>query len=126
MNKVLHAVVLVFFGGACWFLALMLKLPLMVQAMTSKLPSVQPEQSVLPAFTRLCMVAGPLLLAASVVFALISCIYVWVRKAERPAPWVGFLATTMSALVLVVLPTVVALYLPLVEFLNLSTPLNLK
>src|SRR5207249_11877298 len=38
VNKLLHALVLVFFTGACWFLALMLKLPLMVQAATSRLP----------------------------------------------------------------------------------------
>ena len=126
MNKTLHAVVFIVFTGACWFLSLTLKLPLMVQAMLAKLPSVPPEQSGLPAFTRLCMTAGPFLLAAFVILALCYCIYVWVRKAERPAPWTGFLATTMSALVLVLLPTVVAIYIPLVDFLNRSTALNLK
>jgi len=126
MNKILHAVVLIIFGGACWFLSLILKLPLMVQAMTARLPSVPPGQSVLPAFTRLCMAAGPFLLVVFGLLALSYCIWVWVRKAGRQAPWIGFLATTMSALVLVVLPTGVAIYLPLVDFLNRSTALNLK
>ena len=126
MNKILHAVVLIVFSGACWFLALTLKLPLMVQAMAAKLPSDPHGQSVLPAFTRLCMATGPFLLAVFALLALSYCVYVWVRKAERPAPWIGFLATTMSGLLLVVLPTVVAIYLPLVEFLNRSTALNLK
>ena len=126
MNKILHAIVLVLFGAACWFLSLMLRLPLMVQAMMAKLPPGPPGQSSLPAFTRLCMAAGPFLLAVLALVALSYCIYVWVRKAERQASWIGFLATTMSALVLVVLPTVVAIYLPLVEFLNQSTALTLK
>src|SRR5689334_4298732 len=98
MNKILHAVVLIVFGGACWFLSLILKLPLMVQAMTARLPSVSPGQSVLPAFTRLCMVAGPFLLAALVLLALAYCVYICMRKAERQAPWINFLTTTMSSL----------------------------
>jgi hypothetical protein len=123
MNKMMHGVVLVLFGVACWFLSLMLKLPLMVQPATARLASVPPGQAVLPAFTRLCMAAGPVLLGTLALLALGYCIYVWVRKAERQAPWVGFLATTMSALVLVLLPTVVAIYIPLVDFLNRSTAL---
>lgn len=121
MNKMLHAVVLIVFGGACWFLSLILKLPLMVQPATARLPGVLPGQAVLPAFTRLCMAVGPVLLAALALLALAYCIYVWVRKAERPASWIGFLATAMSALVMVLLPTVVAIYIPLVDFLNRST-----
>jgi hypothetical protein len=121
MNKIMHAVVLVVFGGACWFLSLILKLPSMVQPATARLPSVPPGQAILPAFTRLCMAAGPVLLAALAILALGYCIYVWVHKAERPASWTGFLATTMSALVVVLLPTVVAIYIPLVDFLNRST-----
>jgi len=115
INKTLHAVVLIVFTGACWFLSL-----------TLKLPSVPSEPTGLPAFTRLCMTAGPFLLAAFVLLALSYCLYVWVRKAERQPRWIGFLATTTSALLLVVLPTVVAIYLPLVEFLNRSTALHLK
>ncbi len=121
MSKVMHAVILVVFAGACWFMSLILKLPLMVQPATARLPGVQPGQAALPAFTRLCMAAGPVLLAALALLALGYCIYVWVRKADRPAPWIGFLATTMSALFVVLLPTVVAIYIPLVDFLNRST-----
>jgi hypothetical protein len=64
------------------------------------------------------MGAGPILLGALALLALGYCINVWVRKAERPAPWTGFLATTMSALFLVFLPILVAIYIPLVAFLN--------
>ncbi len=121
MSKMMHAVILVVFGAACWFMSLILKLPLMVQPAITRLPSVPPGQAVLPAFTRACMFVGPILLGVLAFLALAYCIYVWVRKAERPAPWTGFLATTMSALVLVLLPTVVAIYIPLVDFLNRST-----
>jgi hypothetical protein len=122
MNKMMHVVVLVLFGGSCLFLSLILKLPLMVQPAIARLAALPPGQSVqLPAFTRLCMAAGPVLLPALAVLALGYCIFVWVRRAERQAPWLGFLATTMSALVLVLLPAVVAIYIPLVDFLNRST-----
>ncbi len=122
MSKIMHAVVLVVFGGACWFMSLILKMPLMVQPIMAKLPSTSPGQPApLPAFTRLCMGAGPILLGALAFLALSYCIYVWVRKAERPAPWTGLLATTMSALVLVLLPTIVAIYIPLVDLLHRST-----
>ena len=122
MNKAMHAVVLTVFAGACWFLSLILKMPAMVQPAIARLPSVPPGQAVLPAFTRFCMAIGPVLLAALALLALGYCIYVWVQKAERSASWTGFLATTMSALVLVLLPTVVAIYIPVVDFLNRSVP----
>lgn len=126
MNKVMHAVVLAVFAGACWFLSLILRLPSMVQPAIARLPSVPPGQAVLPAFTRFCMAIGPILLVTLALLALGYCIYVWVRKAERPPSWTGFLATTMSALVLVLLPSVVAIYIPLVDFLNRSTTTLLK
>ena len=121
MNKMLHAVVLVLFGGACWFVSLMLKLPLMVQAATARLSSVPREQAILPAFTRLCMAVGPFLMGIYMLLALTYCVYVfWVQKAEDRAPWYAFLAATTSALFLALLPTIVAIYLPLVHYLNLS------
>jgi hypothetical protein len=120
MNKMMHAVVLVVFGGACWFLSLILKLPMMVLPASARLRSNPLEPAALPAFTRLCMGAGPIILAVFALLALGYCIFVWMRKAERPASWTGFLATTMSALILVLLPTMVAIYIPVVDFLNRS------
>ena len=46
------------------------------------------------------------------------CIWVWTRKADARSSWVGFLATAGSALGLLMLPTTVAIYLPLVDALN--------
>ena len=109
MNKMIHGVILAVFAAACWFVALILKLPVMVAQRTGR---------GLPAFTRLCMQAGPPLLAALAVVALGYCLYVWVRKADQRPSWMAFLLTTMSALVLVMLPMVVAIYLPIVDSLN--------
>lgn len=106
------------FTSACWFLSLILKLPLMVQPAAAKLSSAEPGQDVLPAFTRLCMAVGPILLAVLALLALAYCIFVWLRKAERPISCIGFLATAMSALVVVLLPAVVAIYIPLVALLE--------
>ena len=121
MNKMMHAIVLVVFAGACWFLSMILKLPMMVLPATARLRSNPLEPAALPAFTRLCMAAGPIILAVFALVALAYCIYVWCDKAKRSVSWTGFLATTMSALVLVLLPTMVAIYIPVVDFLNRSS-----
>ena len=124
MNKIMHGVVLVVFGLAAWFLSLIMKLPLMVQPMMAKLRGGTVAD--LPAFTRLCMAAIPIMVAISIVLALGYCIYVWSRKVERRASWTGFLATTMSTLLVLLLPTVVAIYIPLVDFLNVSSGMLLN
>jgi hypothetical protein len=88
---------------------MMLKLPGMVGARTGQQ---------LPGFTRLCMEFGPILCAGLAVVAVAYCLYVWIRKAGTQTSWVAFLATTTSALVLVILPTVVAICLPIIDSLN--------
>jgi len=46
------------------------------------------------------------------------CIYVWIRKTDGRRSWVSFFAATMGVLVVVTLPTFVAMYLPLVAQLE--------
>ena len=72
----------------------------------------------LPAFTRLCMGLGPALLVGLAILATGYCVWVWTRKTDSRCSWVAFLATTVGALGLVMLPTIVAIYLPLVDALN--------
>ncbi len=110
MNKVISAIVYVVFVSSCWFVAQILKLPSMVQA-------VQKGRA-LPAFTRLCMGLGPFTLVGLALLGAGYCVWIWTRKAEDRVAWVGFLATAVAALGLVMLPTVVAIYLPLVQALN--------
>ena len=72
----------------------------------------------LPVFTRFCMAAGPFLLLGLAILAAGYCVWVWTRKTDSRGSWVGFLATAVAALGLVMLPTIVAIYLPLVTAIN--------
>jgi hypothetical protein len=72
----------------------------------------------LPAFTRFCIAQSPFVVVGLAVLATAYCTWVWCRKAEMRASWVGFLATATGSLFLVTLPVVVDLYLPLVNALN--------
>ena len=108
MNKIMHGVVLALFGVECWFTWGILKLPMMV--MMGGRP--------LPAFTRLCVELGPTLVVGLATLATAYCVWVWMRKADSRLSWVAFLATTMAALVFVLLPTMVATILPLIDAVN--------
>jgi hypothetical protein len=104
MNKIMHGVVLAFFAFTSWLIALVLKLPMMMAPV--------------PAFTRLCMAAGPLVLMASMVLALAYCISIWMRRGETRASWVSFLATTMAAAILMLIPALIAICLPIVDVIR--------
>ena len=106
MNKIIHGLVLAFFGLGCWLVWLILKLPAMVAVKTDR---------ALPAFTRFCMGLGPGLLTVLTTVAAAYCIYIWIRSAEGLPSWMAFFATTMSALILVTLPTIIAIYLPIIS-----------
>lgn len=107
MNKMIHGIVLALFGAACGFVSLILRLPIMAA-----------RGRPLPAFTNLCMAVGPYLLLGLGITATAYCLSVWVRKTDSGHSWVAFLATAVAALGLVMLPTIVAIYLPLVDTLN--------
>jgi len=110
MNKIAHGIVLAWFGVACWLVWALLQLPLMV-----RLPGVELH---LPAFTRFCMAVGPFVVIGLATLAAAYCVWVWCRKTETRASWVGFLATATGSLFLVTLPIVLAIYLPLVNALQ--------
>ena len=107
MNKIIHGIVLALFGAACWFVSLILRLPTMAA-----------PGRVLPAFTRLCMGLEPYLLLGLAILATAYCLRVWIRKTDTGNSWVAFLSTSVAALGLLMLPTIVAIYLPLVDALN--------
>jgi hypothetical protein len=109
MNKTLHGLVLALFAFSCWILSLILRLPQMVAPKMSH---------PLPAFSRFCMGAGPIVLAVLVAVALVYCCVIWLRKSHGSPSWVTFLAASMSMIVLAMLPTVIAIYLPVVDFIN--------
>lgn len=110
MNKIAHAFVLLFFGVGCWLVWALLQLPRMV-----RLHGVELH---LPAFTKFCMDIGPAVVIALLALATGYCFWVWLRKTVAAGSWVGFLATATGSLLLLILPIVVALYLPLVNALQ--------
>ena len=109
-NKLAHGVVLAFFGVACWFVWVVLQLPAMV-----RLHGVELH---LPAFTRLCIALGTWIVVGLAMLATAYCLRVWIRKSDGRSSWVAFLATATGALLFVTLPTIVAIYLPLVDALQ--------
>jgi hypothetical protein len=110
VNKFAHGVVLLFFGVACWFVSVLLRLPAMVG-----LRGIAYEP---PAFTRFCMNVGPPLLIGLGAVATVYCLWVWFSHADARKSWVGFLAVATAVLFVLTLPVIIALYLPLVDALH--------
>jgi hypothetical protein len=106
MKKAAHLMILAVFSVACWFLWGILHLA----------PAVAHGGSA-PQFTLLCVGLRPGLIALPILAAA-YCLWVMFRKADKLPSWMPFFATTMSVLVLITLPTLVAAYLPLVSSIN--------
>jgi hypothetical protein len=106
MNKLAHTLVLAVFSIACWFLWALLTFVSRVG-----------HGEALPSFTMFCVGVRPVLIVLPVMAAA-YCLWIWLRKADCLPSWVGYFATTMSVLVLVMLPTLLAAYLPLVSAIN--------
>ena len=110
MNKLVHGLILAFFYAACCLVWLILQLPSMV-----RLHGVELR---LPAFTTVCVAWGPWVIAGLAVLATAYCVRVWIRKANSQGSWVGFLAVATGALLFVMLPAIIAIYLPLIVALQ--------
>jgi len=106
MNKLAHALILAVFGIACHFIWAILTLA-----------SRTGHGEGLPGFTTDCIGLRPVLIVLPVMAAA-YCLWIWFRKTERLPSWIGFFAATMSALVLVTLPVLIAAYLPLLKAVN--------
>jgi hypothetical protein len=96
LNLIIHGLILAFFSIGCWFLWGLLQLP---------------------AFTVLVVGFMPYLIAPPVLAAA-YCAYVWFWKSGGRSSWIGFFATTMAVLVLLTLPTLIAVLLPMIAFMN--------
>ena len=108
-NLIIHGLILLFFSVVCWLLWAILHFPQMMKA------AMQGAQ--LPAFTRLIVSCGDYL-AVPPLLALIYCGYVWMRKANVRSSWTGFFATTTAVLILITLPTLFAVLLPVIAFMQ--------
>ena len=110
MNKVIHGLIATGFGIACWFLSAWLTMS------ASFMQRVLSGDQV-PAFTTLCLNLRPLLILLPVIAA-VYCLYVWFRRGPTRAPWQGFFASTMAVLVFLLLPCMLAVWLPVLSMIE--------
>jgi hypothetical protein len=109
LNKILHGLILIFFSVGCWFLWGILHFPQMMGHALQGRP--------LPAFTQFVVSCGSYF-AVPPLLAAVYCAYVWMRKSLRGSSWIGFFAVTMATLILLALPTFIAVFLPMIDFMN--------
>jgi|SRR5208283_4786223 len=109
LNKIIHGLILVVFSVGCWLLWAILHLPNLMRP--------APQGRPLPGFTQFMVGCGsywavPPLLAAG------YCPYVWTRKHGGRSSWMGFFAATIAILFFLILPTLIAILLPMIDFMN--------
>jgi hypothetical protein len=113
-NLVVHGLILVVFSVVCWFVWGTLQLPRMMSAATAKAAGGAVP---LPAFTEMMTGIGHYLFIPPLL-ALGYCLYVWFRKSTAKSSWIGFFAVTTATLIFIALPTLVAVLLPVIDFMN--------
>jgi hypothetical protein len=111
VNRFAHGVVLAFFWAGCGLVWLLLKLPPMVRLKGVGLVD-------LPQFTRLCMGVIPAIIIGMATLATAYCLLVWLGKLGNRNSWVGFLSSATAALLFMLLPTIIAVILPLIDALH--------
>lgn len=109
LNKILHGLILIFFSVGCWFLWGILHFPHKMDRALQGWP--------MPSFTELVVTCGSYL-AVPPLLAAGYCMYVWTRKHGGRSSWMGFFATTIAFLFFITLPTLIAILLPMIAFMN--------
>ena len=114
MNKVIHGLIVVVFGIACWFLWawLTMSATFMQRVLTSEH---------IPAFTILVLNLRPLLFILPGLAA-VYCLCIWFRRDQTRATWQGFFASTMGVLVLLLLPCLFSVWLPVLSIIEKLGP----
>jgi hypothetical protein len=110
MHKMIPGFMVVFFGLGCALLWWMLTLVL--QATQRFLPGFR-----VPPFTSLCISLRPALIILPI-SAVACCVYAWARRIESREAWLGFFAALVMALQLMMLPVVIAAWLPLLNIIE--------
>jgi hypothetical protein len=108
-NLGIHALILTFFSIVCFFLWSLLHVPEMMMAAY--------QGRMIPAYTRLVLACGSYL-AVPPLLALVYCLYVWLRKSHAKTSWMGFFAITTALVILITLPIILAILLPVIDFMN--------
>ena len=110
MNKVIHGLIAACFAFACMCLWGMLTLT--SHAMLHA--SIQP-----PAFTLFLIGLRPLFVVLPVL-ATAYCLYVLIRKADPRRTWMPYFATIAGSLLFVMLPTLLAVWLPVIQLIGMT------
>ncbi len=108
LSWIIQGLVLGFFSVGCWILWGLLHFPQMMIGRSGR---------VLPAFTRLIVDCGSYWMAPPLIAAGYLA-YIWINKSVARHSWMGFFAALMAALILLTLPTLLAVLLPVVDFMN--------
>ncbi|MCX6928603.1 MAG: hypothetical protein NT154_36140 [Verrucomicrobia bacterium] len=104
MKKLTCALVLGVFGSCCW----------LAWAMLTLMFDVKNAGRALPYFTDLCITLRPGLIALPLIAAAYY-LWLWFRKEERIARWLGFVVATMTTLMFLVLPAMSTSYLIMID-----------
>ncbi len=109
MKKLTSALVLVAFGSGCW----------LAWAMLTLMFDVKNAGRAVPYFTELCISLRPLLIALPCIAAAYYG-WLWFHK-EEMSRWMGFIVTTMAALIVFVLPSVSTSYVLMIDLVKAAT-----
>jgi hypothetical protein len=104
MKKLTCALVLGVFGSTC----------LLAWAMLTLMFDIKNAGRALPYFTDLCIVLRPVLIILPFVAAAYYC-WLCFHREEKPSRWMGFVVSTMTALILFVLPAISTSYLVMIS-----------
>lgn len=110
MNKTIHGLIALCFAFACLCLWGMLTLSSQVILRSS---------TTAPAFTRFCIGLRPTFVVLPILAAA-YCLYVWMRKTGPSRSWVPYFAATTGLLVITMLPTLIAVWLPFIHFMAMA------
>ena len=108
MNKLIHGLIVAWFGFDCWCLWGVLNLT----------GYLKPGGDRLPAFSQFCVSLRPTLVVLPAMAAA-YCLYVWTRRGEAQPHWIGFFAVTTAVMVLLLHVTFIAAWLPVVKLIEL-------
>jgi hypothetical protein len=112
LNKVVHALVLLYFTTGCFLLWGVLQVGRMAASVNARV-----THGAQPGFTQLGLGLMPYWWVPPAL-ALLYCGFVWTRPACGRSTWFGFFAIATAALLLLALPALVAAGLPLIDYLN--------
>ncbi|HSH94793.1 MAG TPA: hypothetical protein VK968_11655 [Roseimicrobium sp.] len=108
INKILHGLIAALFAFACLGLWGILNL--------TKI-GFTPALTTLPRFTQWCIEMRPILVVMPAIIGA-YCIFVWCRKNVPQDAWLKFFAGSMMTLLLLAIPTMFAVCIPMVVFVD--------